>query len=74
MNSHQTGYGTTEYYADLFADILADVNGENKEHPNEADRIVNGFLYALEDWFNYHDVQARTYSDLRIRVRKTLGL
>jgi len=68
------GYGTTEYYADLFSDILADIDGQNLAHPNEADRIVNGFLYALEDWFTYHDAQARAYSELRLRVRKTLGL
>lgn len=71
---HKPTYGTTEYYADMFSDILADVDGESKDYPNQSDRIVNGFLYALEDWFNYHDVQARTYSDLRLRVRKTLGL
>lgn len=67
-------YGTTEYYTAMFSDILADVDATNTEHPNDGDCIVNGFLYALEDWFNYHDTQARTYSDLRLRVRKALGL
>ena len=62
---------TTEYYANLFSDILADVDSE---HPNETDRIVQGFLYSLEDWFNYHDKQARIYSELRVRVREALRL
>lgn len=74
MANLKNGYGTPEHYGDLFSDILADVDARNQSHPNEADCIVNGFLYALEDWFNYHDEQAQAYSDLRIRVRKTLGL
>ena len=65
-------YGTTEYYAELFSDILADVDGQ--DNPSAADRIVNGFYYALEDWFKYHNAQARTYCDLRLRVREALGL
>ena len=60
-----------KYYAAMFADLLADVDGED---PEATDNIMDGFMLALEDWFNYHDVQARTYSDLRLRVRKSLGV
>jgi hypothetical protein len=62
-------YGTPEYYAELFNDILADVDSEQ---PAYADAIVEGFIKAIDDWFNYHDEQARTYAELRKRVRQAL--
>jgi|688.fasta_scaffold860136_2 hypothetical protein len=64
-----TKYGTPEYYADLFGDILADVDNSQ---PAYADAIVEGFIKAVDDWFNYHDEQARTYAELRKRVREAL--
>ena len=64
-----TMYGTHEYYADLFGDILADVDSAQ---PAYADAIVEGFIKAVDDWFNYHDEQARTYAELRKRVREAL--
>jgi hypothetical protein len=62
-------YGTPEYYADCFGDFLADVEGEN---PPTADAIIEGFYQAVDDWFNYHDAQARAYAELRKRVRQAL--
>jgi len=64
-----TQYGTPEYYAYLFGDILADVDNAQ---PTYADAIVEGFIKAVDDWFNYHDEQARTYAELRKRVRQAL--
>ena len=64
-----TQYGSVEYYADLFGDILADVDNAQ---PAYADAIVEGFITAVDDWFNYHDEQARTYASIRKRVRQTL--
>ena len=64
-----TQYGTPEYYADLFGDILADVDSTQ---PAYANAIVEGFIKAVDDWFNYHDEQARTYAELRKRVREAL--
>ena len=69
MNKHP--YGSTEYIAEYFSDIIADVDAGD---PQATQRIFDGFLLALEDWFKYHDDQARAYSDLRVRVRKTLGM
>jgi len=64
-------YGTPEYYADLFADTLADVDGED---PGTIDNIMSGFYAALNDWFDYHEQQANAYSQLRERVRKALAV
>ena len=68
--AHMTAkYGTPEFYEDQFADLLADVDAED---PSSADAIVEGFMRAIDSWFNYHDHQATTYDELRKRVRKAL--
>ena len=62
-------YGTKEFYAEQFGDILADVDSDGKHY---GDAIIEGFLLAIDDWFNYHDHQATAYDELRERVRKAL--
>ena len=62
-------YGTPEYYAEQFADFLADVDSER---PETTDALIRGFYLALDEWFNYHDHQATAYDELRQRVRKAL--
>lgn len=64
-----TQYGTVEYYADMFGDLLADVQ---HDEPVTSDNIIQGFYKALDDWFEYHDKQAREYADIRKRVRQAL--
>ncbi len=66
-----TQYSTPEYYADLFEDILTDVDSTQ---PACANAIVEGFIKAVDNWFNYHDEQARTYAELRKRVREALTM
>ena len=64
-------YGTKEFYAEQFGDILADVDYDGGHH---GDAIVEGFLLAIDEWFNYHDHQATAYDELRQRVRKALAV
>lgn len=64
-------YGTTEFYKEQFADILADVDASE---PSYSENIFNGFLYAVEDWMTYHADQVDAYSKLRERVRQTLAM
>ena len=64
-------YGTKEFYAEQFGDILADVDYDGGHY---GDAIVEGFLIAVDDWFNYHDHQAKAYAQLRERVRKALAV
>jgi len=64
-------YGTPEYYAEHFGDMLADVDGDD---PTTTDSIVKGFLMSVEDWFNYHEQQANAYTQLRQRVREALAM
>jgi len=62
-------YGTAEFYAEQFGDLLADVEASN---PATADALIEGFYRAIDDWFTYHDDQARAYADIRKRVRQAL--
>jgi hypothetical protein len=62
-------YGTPEFYAEQFADVLADVDGDR---PEVGDAIVAGFLTAVNDWLTYHQVQVNAYTQLRERVRSAL--
>jgi len=62
-------YGTADYYAEGFSDYLADVDAKD---PQTTENLIEGFYRALDSWFDYHDAQARTYEDIRKRVRKAL--
>jgi len=64
-------YGTPEFYAECFADFLADVDHAD---PGTVDNIIKGFLMSVEDWFNYHEQQANAYAQLRQRVREALAM
>ena len=44
-------YGTIEFYAEQFADLIADVQHNS---PEFSDNLVSGFLLALDDWRQYH--------------------
>lgn len=61
-------YGSVEYYAELFSDILADVGtGEPKNDRVAAINIMAGFEQAMIDWMKYHEQAAKSYRDLHGR-------
>ena len=64
-------YFTTDYYAEQFSDILADIQADD---PESATKIIEGFYRAIDSWFDYHDAQAKEYAAVRERVRKTLSM
>jgi hypothetical protein len=47
----RTDYGTKEFYAKQFADLIADVQHNS---PECSDNLIAGFLLALDDWRQYH--------------------
>ena len=47
----RSNYGTKEFYAEQFADLIADVQHDS---PEFSDNLVSGFLLALDDWRQYH--------------------
>ncbi len=44
-------YGTKEFYAEQFADLIADIQHDS---PEFSDNLVSGFLLAIDDWRQYH--------------------
>ena len=60
-------YGTPEYYAKLFMDILADVQGDE---PQYGDAIVEGFILAIQDWRDYYSKQVNELKRIEQRVRQ----
>ena len=62
-------YGTADFYAEQFGDLLADVQADD---PQTTENLIEGFYRSLDSWFEYHDAQARAYADIRKRVRKAL--
>lgn len=64
-------YGTAEFYADLFSDILADVDSDNEKY---ATNIIAGFLMSIDDWLKYHNNQADAYREIRERVCQALSV
>ena len=44
-------YGTVEFYAEQFADLIADVQHDS---PECSDNLIAGFKKAIDDWRKYH--------------------
>ncbi len=44
-------YGTAQYYAEMFADFIADVQHDS---PEISDSLIAGFKLAIDDWRKYH--------------------
>ena len=72
--NHQ--YGTKEFYAEQFADLIADVQHDS---PEFSDNLIAGFLLALDDWRKYHvnqileldRVESKVYDQSRIQTETT---
>ena len=62
-------YGTAEYYANAFAEFLADVDHSD---PTYGDALVEGFVQAVREWKEYHVNQVNEYDRIEQRVRKAL--
>lgn len=47
-------FGTTEYYKEMFADLIADVQHDS---PVTGDNLVEAFKLAIAEWREYHAEQ-----------------
>ena len=56
--TEQNNYGSVQFYTDMFADILADVQYDN---PVYGDNLITGFKIALREWRQYHEEQVKEY-------------
>ena len=64
-------YGTVEYFAELFSDILASVDVETD--PESADKILKGFYQSLNDWLDYHEKQVEAYRSMKQKLTTALS-
>ena len=66
----RTDYGTKEFYAEQFADLIADVQHDS---PEFSDNLVAGFLLALDDWRKYHVNQILELDRVQSNITETLN-
>ncbi len=65
MAKSEACYGTPEHYAELFADILADVaTGIPEEDNKTIVNIMAGFEQAIIRWMKYHEDSITRYREL----------
>ena len=61
-------YGSIEYYAELFGDIIADAaTGETDKDRQTAVNLLQGFEKAICDWMKYHEDAVTRYKELHGR-------
>ena len=59
---------SAEYFADCFADILAEVGtGIPAQDKQVADNLMEGFELAIDQWLTYHEEVGRSYKTLHAR-------
>jgi len=63
----KTPYGTVEFYAEQFSDILADVDALESSY---GANIVKGFYQAVDGWLDYHKNQTEAYAELRRSIQE----
>ena len=64
-------YGSVQFYTDMFADILADIQHDN---PVYGDNIIAGFKAALREWRQYHEEQVKEYQRIEEKANDEIWL
>ena len=64
-------YGTAEYYAEMFADFIADAQHDS---PDISDNLVAGFRMAIDDWRKYHVNQILELDRVEFKLDEEIGL
>ena len=59
-------YGTPEYYAHFFNDVICDANGDLQTACN----ILKGFQLAVQDWIDFHSKSLQNYDQLHNQFLK----
>jgi len=60
MPSSKHPYGSAEYYAEYFADVLGDANDD----PEIAFQLLKGFRLAIDDWLAWHVKCSQNYDQM----------
>jgi len=65
MTESEACYGTPEYYAELFSDILADVaTGIPEQDDQTIVNVMAGYEQAIIRWMKYHEDSVTRYREL----------
>ena len=62
-------YGTVRYYADMFADIIADAHPDDQ---SAGDAIIEAFKIALTEWREYYEQGAKELERLETKVNEEI--
>ena len=66
--TEKPAYGTTEYYKQYFADIIADVaTGDAAKDAATTLSLLQGFEQAIFEWMRYHEDAIQNYRELHRR-------
>ena len=57
-------YGTKDYYKEHFSDFLADAGTGIANDTETAMNLLQAFREAVQDWIDYHEHCAQTYTTL----------
>jgi hypothetical protein len=63
-------YGTVEFYAEQFADILADIQ---HDRPDITDNLVEGFRLAITDWKKYYEDQVNATANVENKFKEVFN-
>ena len=69
--TEQNNYGSVQYYTDMFADIMADVQYDS---PDYGDNIIAGFKAALKDWREYYEEQVKEHQRIEQKANDEIWL
>ena len=64
-------YGTVRYYADLFGDIIADAQADDKA---AGDAIIEAFKLSLKEWREYYETGAQEIKRLQQKASDEISL
>jgi len=62
-------YGTVRYYADMFADIIADANPDDESY---GDAMIEGFQLALNEWRQYYKKGAKEIKRIQNKLNEEI--
>jgi len=58
-------YGSVDHYKVMFSDIIADIGNE----PDASDRMIAGFLAAIDEWLDYHYHCAENFKRVKQQLK-----
>ena len=63
-------YGTVEYYTEMFADFIGDIQHDS---PETTENVIFGFKRALQEWRAYYDKQLTELDRAIVLTERTLN-